>query len=238
MTNQKVIIIGPAFPYRGGIAHFNNALAQAYIDRKDDAILFSFTLQYPSFLFPGTTQYEYGIAPKDLNIKTLINSINPLNWIKVARKINKEKPDLVIIRYWLPFMAPCLGTIARLISKKIKILAITDNVIPHESRLGDKLLTSYFIKSCDSFVALSKSVLEDLNFFTESPIKKFLPHPIYNIFGEKISKKEAIHNLGLNENDRYLLFFGFIRKYKGLDLILKAISCNYPISKTYEKPLI
>ena len=224
MANQKVIIIGPAFPYRGGIAHFNNALAQAYIDRKDDAILFSFTLQYPSFLFPGTTQYEDGTAPKELDIRTLINSINPLNWIQVARKINKEEPDLVIIRYWLPFMAPCLGTIARLISKKIKILAITDNVIPHETRLGDKLLTRYFIKSCDSFVALSKSVLDDLNFFTESHIKKFLPHPIYNIFGEKISKKEAIHNLGLNENDRYLLFFGFIRQYKGLDLILKAMS--------------
>ena len=178
MTNKKVIIIGPAFPYRGGIAHFNNALAQAYIDRKDDAILFSFTLQYPSFLFPGTTQYEYGIAPKDLNIKTLINSINPLNWIKVARKINKEKPDLVIIRYWLPFMAPCLGTIARLISKKIKILAITDNVIPHESRLGDKLLTSYFIKSCDSFVALSKSVaLSILTIASTAPNSIALPAP-------------------------------------------------------------
>ena len=128
MSNQKVIIIGPAFPFRGGISNFNNALAKAYNDREDDVTLFSFILQYPSFLFPGTTQYEDGIPPKNLKIRTLINSVNPFNWIKVAGKINKEKPDLVIIRYWLPFMSPCLGTIARLLNKRIKILAITDNI--------------------------------------------------------------------------------------------------------------
>jgi len=124
LKNNKVIIIGPAFPFRGGIANFNNALAQTFYNRGIDVTLFSFTLQYPSFLFPGTTQYEEGEAPKDLKIRTLINSINPFNWIRVARKINNENPDYVIIRYWLPFMAPCLGTIARLISKKTKILAV------------------------------------------------------------------------------------------------------------------
>ena len=144
MNQKKVIIIGPAFPFRGGIANFNNALAMAYYNKGDYVTLYSFTLQYPSFLFPGTTQYEDGQAPKDLKIKTLINSINPFNWITVARKINKENPDFVIIRYWLPFMAPCLGTIARLLNKQIKILAITDNVIPHERRIGDKILTKYF----------------------------------------------------------------------------------------------
>ena len=121
MANQKVIIIGPAFPFRGGIANFNNALAQAYNDRKDDVTLISFTLQYPGFLFPGTTQYEQGETPKKIKIETLINSLNPFNWLRVARKINFENPDLVIIRYWLPFMAPCLGTIAYLLKKKIKI---------------------------------------------------------------------------------------------------------------------
>tara|TARA_B100001094_G_C18157743_1_gene787473 strand:+ start:778 stop:1917 length:1140 start_codon:yes stop_codon:yes gene_type:complete len=224
LANQKVIIIGPAFPLRGGIANFNNALAKAYADRKDDVIVFSFSLQYPSFLFPGTTQYEEGEPPKNLKIKTLINSINPFNWIKVATKINKEKPDLVIIRYWLPFMSPCLGTIARLLNKKIKILAITDNVIPHEKRLGDRMLTAYFIKSCDAYLTLSKSVLEDLTQFTKSAFKKFIPHPIYDTFGEKVSKSEAIQNLALNSKDRYLLFFGFIRKYKGLDLMLRAMT--------------
>ena len=223
MSKRKVIIIGPAFPFRGGIANFNNALAQEYYDRGDQVTLYSFTLQYPGFLFPGTTQYESGEAPKNLKIKTLINSINPFNWINVARKINAENPDYVIIRYWLPFMAPCLGTIARLLNKKIKILAITDNVIPHEKRIGDTLFTRYFVKSCDAFLSLSASVLDDLSKFTNTTYKKFIPHPIYNVFGDKIPKEKALENLGLNSEDKHLLFFGFVRKYKGLDLMLKAM---------------
>ena len=224
MNQKKVIIIGPAFPFRGGIANFNNALAMAYYNKGDDVTLYSFTLQYPSFLFPGTTQYEDGQAPKNLKIKTLINSINPFNWIQVARKINKENPDFVIIRYWLPFMAPCLGTIARLLNKQIKILAITDNIIPHEKRIGDSVFTKYFVKNCDAFLSLSASVLDDLTKFTDSTFKKFIPHPIYDVFGEKTSKQEAIKNLGLNPEDKHLLFFGFVRKYKGLDLMLKAMA--------------
>jgi D-inositol-3-phosphate glycosyltransferase len=224
LSKRKVIIIGPAFPFRGGIANFNNALAQEYYDRGDQVTLYSFTLQYPGFLFPGTTQYESGDAPKNLNIKTLINSVNPFNWINVARKINAEKPDYVVVRYWLPFMAPCLGTIARLLNKKIKILAITDNVIPHEKRIGDTLFTRYFVKSCDAFLSLSASVLDDLSKFTNTNYKKFIPHPIYNVFGDKIPKAKALENLGLNSEDKHLLFFGFVRKYKGLDLMLKAIS--------------
>ena len=223
MSKRKVIIIGPAFPFRGGIANFNNALAQEYYDRGNEVVLYSFTLQYPGFLFPGTTQYESGDAPKNLNIKTLINSVNPFNWINVARKINAEKPDYVVVRYWLPFMAPCLGTIARLLNKKIKILAITDNVIPHEKRIGDTLLTRYFVKSCDAFLSLSASVLDDLSKFTNTTYKKFIPHPIYNVFGDKIPKAKALENLGLNSEDKHLLFFGFVRKYKGLDLMLKAM---------------
>jgi len=226
LSKRKVIIIGPAFPFRGGIANFNNALAQAYHDRGDNITLYSFTLQYPSFLFPGTTQYETGEAPKNLKIKTLINSVNPFNWIQVARKINKENPDYIIIRYWLPFMAPCLGSIARLLNKKIKILAITDNVIPHEKRMGDTIFTKYFIKSCDAFLTLSASVLDDLSKFTKTTVKKYIPHPIYDVFGEKIAKEKAIKNLGLNPEDKHLLFFGFVRKYKGLDLMLQTMADN------------
>ena len=224
MKTNKVIIIGPAFPFRGGIANFNNTLAQTFYNRGTDVTLFSFSLQYPSFLFPGNTQYEKGNPPKDLKIRTIINSINPFNWIKVASIINKEEPDFVIIRYWLPFMAPCLGTIARLLSKKIKVLAITDNIIPHERRVGDKILTKYFVKACNSFLALSSSVLNDLSKFTKTSNKMYIPHPIYNIFGNKISKEKALYNLGLNSKDKHLLFFGFVRKYKGLDLILKAMA--------------
>jgi len=224
LSNKKVIIIGPAFPFRGGIANFNNALAKEYHNRGDQVIIYSFSLQYPSFLFPGTTQYESGEAPKNLKIKTLINSINPFNWISVARKINNEHPDYVVIRYWLPFMAPCLGSIARLLSKKIKIIAITDNVIPHEKRIGDTFLTRYFVKSCDAFLSLSASVMDDLSTFTDSKHKKFIPHPIYDIFGDVIPKEKALESLGLTIKDKHLLFFGFVRKYKGLDLMLQAMS--------------
>ena len=224
MKTNKVIIIGPAFPFRGGIANFNTALAQTLYNRGNDVTLFSFSLQYPSFLFPGNTQYEMGNPPKDLKIRTIINSINPFNWIKVASIINKEEPDFVIIRYWLPFMAPCLGSIARLLSNKIKILAITDNIIPHERRVGDKILTKYFVNACNSFLALSSSVLNDLSEFTKTSNKMYIPHPIYNIFGNSISKQKALHNLGLDSKDKHLLFFGFVRKYKGLDLMLKAMA--------------
>ena len=224
MTNKKIIIIGPAFPLRGGIANFNNALAKTYHQRGDDVTIFSFSLQYPAFLFPGITQYEEGEPPSNINIRSEINSINPLNWFSVSKKINKLKPDVVIIRYWLPFMAPCLGIISRLLNKKIKILSITDNVIPHEKRFLDKELTNFFISSCDGFITLSKSVLNQLSLFTNNANKKFLPHPIYDIYGSKISKLDALKKLELSSNDKHLLFFGFVRKYKGLDLILKAIS--------------
>ena len=223
MDKKKVIIIGPAFPLRGGIANFNNLLAKAYQDLGHEVVVYSFSLQYPSFLFPGTSQYENGDAP-NINIKTCINSINPINWFKAAKNISSEKADYVVVRYWLPFMAPCLGVISRLIRGKTKVIAITDNVIPHEKRIGDHLLTSFFVNSCDGFICLSKSVLSDLNKFTSSIHKKFFPHPIYNTFGNKISKKKARQNLQLTKNGKYLLFFGFVREYKGLDLLLNALA--------------
>lgn len=226
MANSKNIIIGPAFPLRGGIANFNNALCKAFVDQGIDSQVYSFSLQYPSFLFPGKTQFEEGEAPTEFAIKTIINSINPFNWLRVARAIRKENPDYIIIRYWLPFMGPCLGTIARLVKwgTNIQVLAITDNVIPHEKRIGDKLLTSYFVKPCDGFVTLSASVLDDLSKFTNCSNKQFISHPIYDIFGEQVDKTIALQHLGLNPAEKHLLFFGFIRKYKGLDILLRALT--------------
>ena len=221
---RKVIIIGPAFPYRGGIANFNNSLAVEYQNQGVDVQVYSFSLQYPSFLFPGKTQYEEGEGPDGIKISPIINSVNPFNWFKIARKIRNENPDYVIIRYWLPFMAPCLGTIAKLIRKTTKVFAITDNVIPHEQRIGDNLLTRYFVKSCDAFLTLSSSVLDDLLKFTDTKEKIFIPHPIYDSFGEIVEKNKAKKNLGLDENGKYLLFFGFVRKYKGLDIMLDVMA--------------
>jgi D-inositol-3-phosphate glycosyltransferase len=223
---KKNLIIGPAYPLRGGIADFNEALCKAFNQNNISSSVISFYYQYPSFLFPGTSQVSEGNRPQDMKIESLISSVNPFSWFRVAKKIRKENPDFVIIRYWLPFMAPALGTIAKRLKKNsgIKVIAIVDNVIPHERRIGDRMLTNYFVKQCDAFVAMSKSVLEDLKSFTVNPHTLFTPHPIYNIFGEKISKEEARKNLAIPKEGRYILFFGFIRAYKGLDLLLEAIA--------------
>ena len=187
----------------------------------------SFTLQYPGFLFPGTTQLAEGDqVPEGISVTPLINSIQPYSWFKTANFISKKKPSLVIIRYWLPFMAPCLGTIARLIKKKlpgVRIVAIADNVIPHEKRPGDKALTSYFVKAIDSFVVMSRSVREDLKMFDSKKPVIIQPHPVYDIFGEVSDKNTSRNNLGL-PGGNLVLFFGFIRHYKGLDLLLQAMA--------------
>jgi glycosyltransferase involved in cell wall biosynthesis len=187
----------------------------------------SFTLQYPGFLFPGTTQLAEGDQiPEGITVTPLINSIEPFSWFKAAKYISKKQPSLVIIRYWLPFMAPCLGTIARSIKKKIpgvRILAIADNVIPHENRPGDKTLTNYFVKAIDSFVVMSRSVMEDLKLFDNKKPVIMQPHPVYDIFGEVSDKSTSRTTLGLPDGN-LVLFFGFIRYYKGLDLLLQAMA--------------
>jgi len=222
----KVFIIGPAFPLRGGLASFDELFCEALNKEGHQCEIISYSLQYPNFLFPGSTQYHVkGTAPKNITIHTLINSVNPLSWFKTASFIKKQKPDFIIFRFWIPFMGPALGTIARLVKKQnIKVLAITDNVIPHEKRLGDKQLASYFIKGCDAFVTMSKAVMNDLEKFTNTSHKKYLLHPLYTAFGEKIPKQEARLKLNLKQDDRVILFFGLIRKYKGLDLLIEAFS--------------
>ena len=226
---KKVVIIGSAYPLRGGgISTFNERLAQAFIDHGDEVIIYTFSLQYPSFLFPGTTQYSKEPAPKGLDIRIKINSINPLNWYYSANEIARQNPDIVVMRFWIPFMGPCLGSIARLVKRNlknsVKVVAITDNVIPHERRIGDHLLVNYFIKSADAFIAMSDSVLKDLSLFDKIKPRSYYPHPLYDNFGDVIPKSEAKEKLGLDQDTSYLLFFGFIRDYKGLDLLLEAIA--------------
>lgn len=222
---MKVVIIGPAFPLRGGIADFNEALAIALQNDGNEVIIYSFYYQYPKILFPGKTQLADGGKPAHLKIKSTLSSVNPFSYRKTASAIVNEKPDLVIVRFWLPFMAPALGTVAKHLRKKnIKVIAITDNVIPHENRIGDSSLTKYFIKNCDAFITMSGSVLKDLEKFTLTDKKVFLPHPIYNIFGERLSKAEARKKFNLPSEERIILFFGFIRKYKGLNLLLDAMA--------------
>lgn len=223
---KTIKIIGPAFPYRGGIATFNERLAHEFSSMNYDVDIETFTVQYPSFLFPGKTQYSTKPAPEQIKIRRTINSVNPLNWIKVGQRIRKEKPDLVIIRYWLPFLAPCLGTIAGLVRKNKHsiIICLADNIIPHEHRPGDRVFTSYFMQRIDGLIAMSQSVLNDALSFRKDLTQGFCPHPIFDNYGEKLSFGLAKQKLNLDQDSRYLLFFGFIRDYKGLDLLINAFA--------------
>lgn len=223
---KKIIIIGSAWPLRGGgIATFNERLARQFQYEGHEVSIYSFSLQYPSLLFPGKSQYGTEPAPIDLEIKSIINSINPFNWIWVGKKLQKENADLLIVRYWIPFMGPCLGTILRLAGKNrhSKIICIADNVIPHEKRRGDTVFTRYFIQPVHAFITLSEKVLADLKLFTQKPAEAVI-HPLYDNFGEAIPKQEARNLLDLPQEQPIILFFGFIRAYKGLDILLKAMS--------------
>ena len=223
---MRVGILGTTWPYRGGLAAFNERLAREVIADGNEVEIFTFTLQYPDFLFPGKTQYSDAPQPEDLKISRIMNSIGPLSWFKTARAIQKAKIELLVIKFWIPLMAPCLGTIARLARRKgIKVVSILDNVIPHEPKPWDKWLIRYFVRSVDRFIAMSESVKEDCLRFLPAKRKdcvKLSPHPLYDNFGEAVPAVEARKILGLPQDKTILLFFGFIRDYKGLDLLMKA----------------
>jgi glycosyltransferase involved in cell wall biosynthesis len=222
---MNIAIIGPAHPLRGGLATYDQRLAQELQNQGHQASIYSFSLQYPSFLFPGKTQFTDEPAPDDLTIHSIINSVNPMNWILTGKRMRKENFDLVIVRYWLPFMGPAFGTILRGVKKNkhTRILCIADNVIPHEKRPGDLVFTKYFLKTIDSFITMSKDVKNDLLKFTDKPVQ-FLHHPVYDNYGSLIPKAEACKKLKLNPDKDYILFFGFIRKYKGFDILLQAMN--------------
>jgi D-inositol-3-phosphate glycosyltransferase len=226
MGRKKVVIIGSAYPLRGGLSNFNERLARAFIAEGFDTTIFTFSLQYPALLFPGKTQLSTDPKPDDLNIKVAINSINPFNWLIYGNRIKKLKPDIVIIKFWIPFMGPCLGTLARIIrsNSKSKVITIIDNIIPHEKRPLDKTLAGYFARSVDGFITMSRSVLQQVDLFNNKSPKLFSPHPIYDNFGDKVPKSEACKLLNIDPKYDYILFFGFIRDYKGLDLLLEAMA--------------
>ncbi len=226
---KKIILLGTTWPFRsGGISTFNERLSKALIEDGNEVINYTFSLQYPSFLFPGKTQLSDQPAPEGLDIRIKVNSINPLNWISVGREINRLKPDLLLLRYWTPFMSPCLGTIARITrkNKHTQVIAIADNITPHEKHFFDNLLTRYFTKSCNGFVTMSRAVLNDLKRFRAEAPMIYTPHPLYDIFGKIVTRENALNRLNLSDQYRYLLFFGFIRDYKGLDWLLEAFGAE------------
>jgi len=225
-SKKNIIILGTSHPFRGGLASYNERLALQFQEEGHDVEIFTFTTQYPNFLFPGKTQYSEEPAPTQIKITRKVSSVNPLNWMKVGNEIKNLKPDILIFKYWLPFMGPCFGTIARKVKKNnhTKIITILDNVIPHEARIGDKQFTKYFLKPIDAFISMSKSVEKDLSKFNTTKPRDFNPHPLFDNFGVPLSKAEAKKALNLDETFNYILFFGIIRDYKGLDLLLDAFA--------------
>ena len=198
----KIIFIGSAYPFRGGLATFNERLCRELESLGHEVELYTFTVQYPSFLFPGKTQFSDASSPTDLKIVRKVNSVNPLNWISVGNEIRRKKPDLLLFKFWLPFMAPCFGTIVRRVKKNrhTKVISILDNVIPHEKRMGHVAFTRYFMNACDGFVTMSSIVSKDLKSFISQ--KKFIqnPHPLYDIFAHYLKNLKLKNNSTCHPN--------------------------------------
>ena len=223
---MNIIILGPAYPYRGGPATFNNRLALQLASEGHNVKVVTFTLQYPGILFPGKTQFTDAPAPEGIEISRKLNTINPFNWIITGYKIKRERPDILLVRFWLPFMGPSIGTVARIVrsNKYTKVICIFDNVIPHEKRPGDRLLTHYFVNSIDGAIVMSGTVYDELKCFSNNLAVKLTPHPLFDNYGLPTGQSEALSILNLDPDYSYLLFFGFIRAYKGLDLLIEAFS--------------
>ncbi|MCQ2345672.1 MAG: glycosyltransferase [Paludibacteraceae bacterium] len=222
---MKIVILGTAYPFRGGLATFNERLARQFLQEGHQVEVWTFTLQYPSFLFPGKTQYSTEKQPAGLIIKRCLNSCNPFNWWKVGRALRQAAPDLLICCYWMAFFAPAYGLACRLArrNRHTRCIALVHNMFPHEKNVLDRFFAPYFVKSQDAFVALSDSVVQQIHSLTPAPAA-FSPHPIYDHYGERMSKQEACQALGLDPSRKYLLFFGLVRAYKGLDLLLDAMA--------------
>ena len=219
---MRIAILSSFYPLRGGIAQFNASMI-GELGKVADVKAFNYSRQYPGFLFPGKTQY---VSAGDISIpvdaEAVLDTANPFNWPCAARKIRRWKPDLLILRYMMPYFAPSLGTVARLMPRNCKVLAITDNIIPHERHFFDKPLTEYFLGGVDGCLTLSGSVAEELHSIKPSARCHVAFHPLFSHFGERIPREEAERRLGIAPGGKNLLFFGLIREYKGLDILLEA----------------
>lgn len=236
---MKITVLGPAHPYRGGLASIMEIMARTFQQRGNRVDIKTFTVQYPALLFPGKSQTVTAPPPPDLEIRRCVNTTDPFNWLRIGRRIRRERPDFVLLKYWTPFMAPCFGTIARIARKNghTKFLCQIDNVEPHEHHATDGLFNRYFLRSVDGFVYMSEQVHRELEAYTQAPAL-FAPHPLFENFGSRIDRGEACIRLGLDAAAGYVLFFGLVREYKGLDLLLDAWARLRREGKTAGRKLI
>lgn len=224
---MKIVIVGTAYPLRGGIAHYNALLAH-YLSKNHVVETITFKRQYPRILFPGKSQEEpaedgkpaVAVAPAP----QMIDSINPFNWMRVAHQIRQRHPDLIIFKFWLPFFGPCFGTIAKFAKKDTatKVLFICDNVIPHERRPGDIVFTTYAFRQADYYIVQSNAVERDLLAVVPDARYRKAPHPVYELFGSAVPKDKARRLLGISAK-KVILYFGYVRPYKGVMVLIDAM---------------
>ena len=221
---MRIAYLSTFYPFRGGIAQFNADLLEEF-GRHHEVKAFTFTRQYPSFLFPGKTQYVTpGDKAKKVDSEAILDTANPFSWRPAARKIAAWKPDLLVMKYWMSYLAPSLGTVARYLKRRgIPVITVLDNVIPHETKFFDKPFSRWFLRQNSGCVAMSEAVLKDMLSLTPDKPYILQPHPLYDHFGQKMDKRAAQDALGLDPQKRTLLFFGLIRDYKGLDLLIDAL---------------
>lgn len=222
---MRIAYLSTFYPFRGGIAQFNAAVYKALENLNHEVNAYTFTTQYPSFLFPGETQFvKENDNVEKIPAQRILSTVNPFSYHSAAKKIKQNPPDLLLMKYWMSFFAPSLGYVAGKIKSDTKIITILDNVIPHEKKFYDKAFTRYFLKKNTAFIAMSDKVKNDLLSFNKNARVKLVPHPLYDHFGELRNKIQSKQELGLNPDKKTILFFGFIRDYKGLDLLIDAFS--------------
>ena len=220
---RPTVLVGPAYPYRGGIAHFTHALARALQRRNEDVEVITFARQYPEVLFPGRTQFEDG-PPPALQPRRLLDSIDPRSWWRTAQAIASMRPRAVVLQHWMPFFAPAYGVVTWLLRRRgVPVYAVVHNALPHERRPGDRLLSRLLFRQLDGALALSDAVAADLRVLAPSLEVARAEHPVYDHFGASLPQRAARRALALSPDAPVLLFFGFVRRYKGLHVLLDAL---------------
>ncbi len=222
---MKIAAVSTSYPMRGGMAHYIALLYRKLVERGHDVRLVSFSRQYPKLLFPGTTQADLSKVVNAVPSEPLIDSINPFSWIRAARAIRSFAPDVLLLNYWMPFFMPSYATIAALVraGRPTRVIFLCHNIVPHEHRPGDRLLTRLGLRVGHGFIVQAESVRDDLVRFRPDASYRLVPHPLYDMFTASVPRSEARERLGLDPEDLVALFFGYVRQYKGLGVLLRAL---------------
>ncbi|MFN3306101.1 MAG: glycosyltransferase [Candidatus Kapaibacteriota bacterium] len=221
---MRIAYLSTFYPFRGGIAQFNARLLK-HLSKFGEVRAYTFKRQYPRILFPGRSQY---VLPEDkpevIESIQILDSINPISYYKTAKAIKSYAPDILITKYWMPFFAPAFATVLKSLKRQTFNVSIIDNISPHERFPFAKTLNKFYLKQNHVFIVMSNAVLRDLKKILTQTNYVLVPHPLYENFGERIEKPKARNILQISDNRKVLLFFGFIREYKGLDLLLEALA--------------